>query len=60
MTQNAWSVIALGLGAVLLFMFLDAEDRRAEAQRRRDGLTEPKRDIRTFPGFADGGAAPRD
>lgn len=24
MTQNAWSVIALGLGAVLLFMFLDA------------------------------------
>src|SRR5690606_25152330 len=24
MTQNAWSVVALGLGAVLLFMFLDA------------------------------------
>lgn len=24
MTQNAWSVIALGLGAVFLFMFLDA------------------------------------
>lgn len=23
MTQNAWSVVALGLGAVLLFMFLD-------------------------------------
>lgn len=38
----------------------EREDRRAEAQRRRDGLTEPKRDIRTFPGFADGGAAPRD
>ncbi|AQP51885.1 hypothetical protein [Tessaracoccus flavescens] len=37
----------------------DREDRRAEAQRRRDGLPEPKRDIRTFPGFADGGAAPR-
>lgn len=37
----------------------DREDRRAEAQRRRDSLPEPKRDIRTFPGFADGGAAPR-
>lgn len=24
MTRNAWSVVALGLGAVLLFMFLDA------------------------------------
>lgn len=24
MTQNAWSVIALGLGALILFMFLDA------------------------------------
>lgn len=24
MTQNAWSVIVLGLGAVVLFMFLDA------------------------------------
>ena len=30
----------------------DREDRRAEAQRRRDSLPEPKRDIRTFPGFA--------
>ncbi|AQP44980.1 hypothetical protein [Tessaracoccus flavus] len=38
----------------------DREDRRKEAQRRRDGLAEPKRDIRTFDGFADGGAAPRD
>ncbi len=38
----------------------DREDRRAEAQRRRDGLPEPKRDIRTFDGFADGGVAPRD
>lgn len=37
----------------------DREDRRAEAQRRRDGLPEPKRDIRTFDGFADGGVAPR-
>ena len=35
------------------------EDRRKEAQRRRDGLPEPERDIRTFEGFADGGAAPR-
>ena len=37
----------------------DREDRRAEAQRRREGLPEPKRDIRTFDGFASGGAAPR-
>ena len=38
----------------------DREDRRKQAQRRRDGLPEPKRDIRTFDGFANGGAAPRD
>lgn len=38
----------------------DREDRRVEAQRRRDGLPEPKRVIRTFDGFANGGAAPRD
>lgn len=38
----------------------DREDRRAEAQRRRDGLPEPSRDLRTFEGFADGVAAPRD
>ncbi|MFB1427313.1 hypothetical protein ACIPJU_01120 [Micrococcus endophyticus] len=37
----------------------EREDRRAEAQRRREGLPEPERDIRTFPGFADGGAASR-
>lgn len=37
----------------------DREDRRAEAQRRLEGLPEPKRDIRTFDGFASGGAAPR-
>ncbi|MCT2296463.1 MULTISPECIES: hypothetical protein [Actinomycetes] len=38
----------------------DREDRRKEAQRRRDGLPEPKRDIRSFDGFANGGAAPRE
>lgn len=37
----------------------DREDRRKEAQRRRDGLPQPKRDLRTFEGFADGGSAPR-
>lgn len=37
----------------------DREDRRKEAERRRKGLPEPKRDLRTFEGFADGGAAPR-
>lgn len=35
------------------------EDRRREAERRRKGLPEPERDITTYPGFADGGAAPR-
>jgi len=37
----------------------DREDRRKQAQRRRDGLPEPKRYIRAFDGFANGGAAPR-
>lgn len=37
----------------------EREDRRSEAQRRREGLPEPERDIKTYPGFADGGAAPR-
>ena len=37
----------------------EREDRRADAERRRKGLPEPERDIRAFPGFADGGAAPR-
>lgn len=37
----------------------EREDRRIEAQRRRAGLPEPERDIRTFEGFADGGVAPR-
>lgn len=32
----------------------EREDRRKEAQRRRDGLPEPKRDLRTFEDFADG------
>lgn len=46
-------------GLAEVFEAEDREDRRAEAQRRRDGLPEPKRDIRTFEGFAGGGAAPR-
>lgn len=37
----------------------DREDRRKQAQRCRDGLPEPKRDVRAFDGFANGGAAPR-
>lgn len=37
----------------------DREDRRVEAQRRCQGLPKPERDIKTFPGFADGGTAPR-
>lgn len=42
-----------------VFKAEEREDRRIEAQRRRDGLPEPERDLRTFEGFADGGAAPR-
>ncbi len=37
----------------------DREDRRREAERRRKGLPEPVRDIRTYSDFADGGAASR-
>lgn len=37
----------------------EREDRRADAERRRKGLPEPERGITTYPGFADGGAAPR-
>lgn len=38
----------------------EREDRRADAERRRRGLPEPKRgDIRTYEGFANGGAAAR-
>lgn len=37
----------------------EREDRRAEGERRCKGLPEPERDIRTYEGFADGGAAPR-
>ena len=37
----------------------DREDRRRAAERRRKGLPEPERDIKTSPGFADGGATPR-
>lgn len=38
----------------------DREDRRRERERRHLGLPEPKREIETFDGFADPGAAPRD
>ncbi|MEZ5086634.1 MAG: hypothetical protein R2722_10395 [Tessaracoccus sp.] len=48
-------LVALGVQ----FEAEDREDRRREAERRRKGFPEPKRDIRTFVGFADGGAAPR-
>jgi hypothetical protein len=44
----------------VVFEAEEREDRRKEAQRRRDGLPEPERDIKTYSGFADGGAAPRD
>lgn len=37
----------------------EREDRRADAERRRKGLPEPERNITTYPGFADGGVAPR-
>ncbi len=58
--QNPHDTLQADLEALAeVFEAEDREDRRAEAQRRRDGLPEPKRDLRTFEGFADGGAAPR-
>ncbi len=45
---------------VEVFEAEDRENRRKDSQRRRDGLPEPERDIRAYPGFADGGAAPRE
>lgn len=36
------------------FVAEDREDLRANRARRRAGLPEPKRDIRTFVGFASG------
>ena len=59
--QNLKDTLQADLEALAeVFEAEDREDRRAEAQRRRDGLPEPKRDIQTFDGFANGGAAPRD
>ncbi|CAL8970201.1 hypothetical protein TESS_TESS_02099 [Tessaracoccus sp. O5.2] len=58
--QNPKDTLQADLEALAkVFEAEEREDRRKEAQRRRDGLPEPKRDIRTFPGFADGAAAPR-
>lgn len=58
--QNPHDTLQADLEALAeVFEAEEHEDRRIEAQRRRDGLPEPKRDIRTFEGFADGGAAPR-
>ena len=46
MTQNAWSVIALGLGAVLLFMFLDVTT--STGRRRTEPSTTPWRATRAY------------
>ena len=60
MTQHDPEALQSELEALAeVFEAEEREDRRKEAQRRRDGLPEPKRDISTFDGFADGGAAPR-
>lgn len=59
--QNPKDTLQTDLEALAkVFEAEEREDCRKEAQRRRDGLPEPKRDIRAFEGFADGGAAPRD
>lgn len=44
MTQNAWSVVALGLGAVVLFMFLDAHylDREKSYRALYDAVARKK------------------
>lgn len=65
MTQNAWSVIALGLGALLLFMFLDAHylDREKayralyDAVARNEGIplfSLDPRDVKRFSGSGSG------
>lgn len=59
--QNPKDTLQTDLEALAkVFEAEEREDRRKEAQRRRDGLPEPKRDLRTFDGFANGGAAPRE
>lgn len=58
--HNANDTLQADLEALAeVFEVEDREDRRAEAVRRRQGLPERERDIKTYPGFADGGAAPR-
>lgn len=58
--QNPKDTLQADLEALAeVFEAEERKDRHIEAQRRRDGLPEPKRDLRTFEGFADGGAAPR-
>lgn len=58
--QNPEDTLQSDLDALAqVFEAEDREDRRAEAQRRREGLPEPERDVWTFPGFADGRVAPR-
>lgn len=58
--QHPKDVLQADLEALAkVFEAEDREDRRAEAQRRRDGLPEPKRDIRTFEGFRRRRTAPR-
>ncbi|MCT2252625.1 hypothetical protein M3G46_08590 [Corynebacterium sanguinis] len=60
MTQHPNDDLQTELEALAeVFEAEDREDRRKQAQRRRDGLPQPKRDIRAFDGFANGGAAPR-
>lgn len=51
MTKNAWSVIALGMGAVLLFMFLDAHylDQEKKFRALYDAVA---RDIAVVPVFS--------
>lgn len=58
--QNPKDTLQTDLEALAkVFEAEERGDRGKEAQRRRDGLPEPKRDLRTFEGFADGGAASR-
>lgn len=60
MTEPARDEPAYWLAALeARFAAEDREDRRADRARRRAGLPEPPREIRTYDGFADGSVTTR-
>ena len=56
--QELFSRITQSLGRMTTMLNDVLTLNRVDAERRRKGLPEPERDIKTYPGFADGGATP--